>query len=180
MRLFLAIDVPGEDALALRGLQATMSGGRPVPEGTFHITLAFLGDDVEATEAEDLNDQLEAARLLAATLKLEGFGHFGHDEPRAIWVGIAPTGVLDPLHGQVTRMARKAGLELPRRRFVPHVTLARYSKGDMTGLTDLQRLFERHAPFSGTPFRAETLHLMRSHLTARGPEYDVLASYPLS
>ena len=180
MRLFLAIQVPKTDQTRLQGLHATITGGRPVPMDSFHITLAFLGDDVGHSEAEDLHEQLESARLPAATLHLEGFGHFGHDTPRALWVGIGPPRALDPLHARVTGIARRAGLVLPRRRFVPHVTLARYSKGDPAGLTDLTRLFERHAPFSGAPFHAETLCLMRSHLTDHGPQYDVLADYTLT
>ena len=179
MRLFLALDVPPSQKVLLSGLQRSLIGGRHVPFENFHVTLAFLGDSVAEEMAEDLHEQLENTGWSAMTLCLQGFGHFGHETLRAIWVGLAPSGALLPLHERLVTLSRKVGLSLPRRRFVPHVTLARYPRGDHSGSLDFAKLIQMHAPFSGEAFRPTAFHLMCSRLKPEGPEYEVLASYPL-
>ena len=179
MRLFLALDIPDEDRTALAGLQACLAGGRQVAPDLFHITVAYLGDRVRDETAGDLHDLLGAARLTCAEIALRGIGHFGRPEPDALWVGVTPPEPLDALHRRSTRLAREAGLDLSRRRYIPHVTLARYGEGDPQAFTDLDSLLRRHAGFSRPAFRPSALHLMRSHLGRRGPDYETLASYPL-
>ncbi|MXQ06412.1 RNA 2',3'-cyclic phosphodiesterase [Alphaproteobacteria bacterium GH1-50] len=179
MRLFLALDIPDDDRDALAGLQSGMSGGRQVEPDLFHITIAYLGDGVRDETASDLHDLLGAAPFSRGEIALKGIGHFGHSAPTAIWVGVAPVAPLDALHQRTARLAREAGLDLPRRRYVPHVTLARYSEGDLEAANDLAHLLLRHGSFSRPAFRPIALNLMRSHLGRRGPDYEVLAQYPL-
>ncbi len=179
MRLFVAIHIPHAEQLVLHGLQAGLTGGRRVAPDLFHITLAFLGDNVTSDEAEDLDDALRRLRGNVPLVQLQGIGHFGHGLPRSIWVGVGPKGVLDPLHRQITSAARRVGLSVPRRRFVPHVTLARYTQGDPAAVDDLARIIERPGPAKRQPFQVRAVHLMHSHLGRHGPDYETLASYPL-
>lgn len=179
MRLFLALDIPDADKSALAATQSSLTNGRRVDPELFHITLAYLGSDVSHDAAEDVHVALDGARLPRAEVRLEGVGHFGHDLPNAIWVPVQPADALQPLHAKVSRIVRMCGLDVPRRKFVPHVTLARYSRGDTGGLEDFAKIAARRPPLSRPPFVATELHLMRSHLKAAGPEYEVLASYPL-
>ena len=179
MRLFLAIDIPHEDRDVLNGYQGRMTGGRLVPPDQFHITLAFLGANVAPQDAEAIDSELATTELKATVIRLEGIGHFGHDGPSSIWVGVSPAKALQPLHAKIARLAREAGVNLPRRRFVPHVTLARYGRGDATGLADLTNLLAGASPLHRPEFRPTALHLKQSHLSSSGPDYQTLASYPL-
>lgn len=180
MRLFLALDIPDADRAALAGLQRAIGGGRKVDPDLFHITLAYLGNRVGHREAEGLHEALTTTHLSASAIRLEGVGHFGHDAPDNIHVPVHPVAALEPLQKKLSRVARMNGLDLPRRKFVPHVTLVRYSRGDPSGIDDFAKLVARKDPFSRPLFEVAEVHLMQSHLKASGADYEVLASYPLS
>ena len=77
--------------------------------------------------------------------------------------------------------ARDAGLAFERRRYRPHVTLARFNAGP-----DAARRPSGCGPspraargFRAGPFEVEEFVLMRSWLGRAGPVYDTLATYPL-
>ena len=127
-RLFFAV-WPGEAAPALARLGtevAIVSGGRPVPQGKIHITLAFLGEVADA--------RVEAARVAARGLAFERFcfvldrvGSFR--AARVAWAGSAR----DPAPLVALQAALCARLTAARfvpeeRPFAPHATLARRTR----------------------------------------------------
>ncbi|MCZ3030393.1 RNA 2',3'-cyclic phosphodiesterase, partial [Acinetobacter baumannii] len=90
-----------------------------------HVTLRFLGD-VEIPVAEDVLEALAEMRLRATlTVTLDGLGIFGGDRPRALYASVAPSPDLIDLQAEQERLVRRAGVEPERRKFTPHVTLAR-------------------------------------------------------
>ena len=60
-------------------------------------------------------------------LALSGLELFGGRRPAVLAVAATGDG-LAPLHAKVMRLAREAGLALPRERFRPHVTIARFPR----------------------------------------------------
>ncbi|RME13755.1 MAG: RNA 2',3'-cyclic phosphodiesterase [Alphaproteobacteria bacterium] len=180
MRAFVALDPPEAAREALSRLQAGLGVGRPVPEENLHLTLAFLGEISEA-EARALAEGLEAlARSAPAPeVELRGLDLFGGRRPSVLFVGAGGAG-LAPLQGRVARAARMAGIDLARRRFRPHVTIARFPRD--LGPTAQNRLAEFLAlegRFALPPAPWGELTLYRSHLREAGAIHEPLAQFDL-
>lgn len=173
MRLFIALTLPPEALDALTALQARLPSGRLVEEDNLHLTLAFLGER-GMDEAEAVTDALDALRAPAVTLSLSGPALFGGRKGQALGLAAEGDAALAGLQARVTARLRGAGLTLERRRFRPHVTLARLRGGAdaSAGLAALAGA--RAGPFNCTGFA-----LIESHLRPDGPIYEPLATWPL-
>lgn len=124
-RLFTGLAVPAQIADALRAYQGGLPGARWIEPGDFHVTLRFLGD-VEATTANDVVEALSEMRMRPAlTVTLDGLGLFGGDKPRALYASVVADPALMDLQSEQERLVRRAGVEPERRKFTPHITLAR-------------------------------------------------------
>jgi RNA 2',3'-cyclic 3'-phosphodiesterase len=178
MRGFVALDLPDEALSGITRLQAGLSVGRAVSEENLHLTLAFLGE-IREPQAADLAEALAGLSLPPVTLTLRGLDLFGGRRPAALVVAAAGEG-LARLHDKVLRAAREAGVALPRERFRPHVTIARFARE--IGAKDQARLGEflaLNATFTLAPMPAETITLYRSHLRPEGALHEPLAQFPL-
>ena len=98
---------------------------------------------------------------------------------RVVWLGLRGGGApLSRLAASIAAGARRAGaVRTDVKAFRPHLTLARARPregGDARPLVEALT-----GSFAGTPWRAEAVHLMRSHL---GPvvRYETLESWPLA
>ena len=180
IRAFVGLPLAEEAADALEAAQAGMPCGRIVPYDNFHVTLAFLGEQPR-TVLEDVHDALGEVRVPGFALKIEGLGMFGAARPRVLFAEMAAEPALARLHRKVLRAVREAGIELPRARFRPHVTLARFGDG-LRGedAAEMQAFVARRICVRAGPFAVESFVLYRSHLGRAGPTYEVLAEYPLA
>jgi len=179
MRAFVALDLPDALLRPLTRLQAGLSVGRAVPEENLHLTLAFLGDVADAT-AYELAEALDGLRLAPVALTLCGLDLYGGRRPTVLAVRATADG-LAALHAKVMRAAREAGVDLPRSRFRPHVTIARFARE--MGAKDQQRLGEflaLNGAFALAPEPTLSVTLTRSHLTHEGAFHEPLASFPMS
>lgn len=178
MRAFVALDLPDGMCRPLTRLQAGLGVGRAVPEENLHLTLAFL-DEVADGVAHVVAEGLAGARLPMVELGLSGLDLFGGRRPSVLFVGAQGAG-LDGLHDKVMRIAREAGVTLPRERFRPHVTLARFPRA--MGAKDQARLGEflsLNGTFALPPEPALAVTLYRSHLTHEVAHHEALATFPL-
>ncbi len=168
LRLFCALRLP-EDALdAIERWQAVLSGGRPVPRGNLHVTLAFLGYR-PAGEIEPIAAELRAAAGTAAppTLELRGWR-----ETRS--VGML---VFDDVTGAGTRLADDLQARLERlgvyrreqRPWLPHLTVLRFR--------ERPRLRPELPPLG--PVSPSDAAVYLSRLRPGGAQYEVLESVPL-
>jgi 2'-5' RNA ligase len=179
IRAFVGIPLPGPLAGALSTAQAGLPAGKPVTPENFHITVAFLGEYPEPL-VEDIHLALENIRMPAFELVLSGVGLFGNDRPRVFYAGVRPEPGLIRLREKVLRAARSTGLKLPRERYNPHVTLARFNSGLNGELAqDIRDFAARRMNFTAGPFVVSEFLLIRSMLGRTGPVYDQLAAYPL-
>lgn len=177
MRAFLAIDPPAAVREALTALQARLSCGRRMDPDTFHLTLAFLGEITDA-QAEAVHDGLSARQLGGAVVHVRGVGTSGDPVPTVLWAGVDADDGLIRLHKTVRAVVSQAGLALPRERFRPHVTLARF-RGSEGADPRLVRFCADEAGFALPPFAAPALTFYRSELRPTGARHVALADYPL-
>jgi 2'-5' RNA ligase len=179
MRVFVAIDLPDHVRRELEALQNALPIGRAVPSENLHLTLSFLGDQHE-TAVEDAHEALDTIRATAFDVQLVGVGSFGHHSPQVIFADVARCPELLELEQRITRSLRHAGLEFQKRRFRPHVTLARLPKIlSAFELTRVRDYLAEHAAFHGTVFKVMRFQLYQSTLAPGGALHDTLASYPL-
>lgn len=179
MRLFLALTVPAPTRDALAELQTALPMGRLVPAEDLHLTLAFVGE-VDEVSAAGLHEEMERLRAPGFDLQAKGIGTFGGSSPRALWAGTAPEPQLPRLRDKIHSGLRRAGLELPRERFRPHFTLARFRRrlsGDE--VERLRQFVQERSDFVAMPFAVEEFALFRSTLRPTGPIYERLVAYPL-
>ncbi|MBJ3762305.1 RNA 2',3'-cyclic phosphodiesterase [Maribius pontilimi] len=179
MRIFVALDLSDDLIDALSRLQDHLKTGRLVPEDDLHLTLAFV-PDIKPQPLDDLALDLEMLRTAPLALDARGVATFGSARPRSLRAAIMPNPALNYLQSKVTTLIRRAGVILPHRRFVPHITLARFPN---TMAPDeharLGRFLQAHGDWSHPPTPATKLTLYQSTLTPDGPRYDALQSHDL-
>jgi 2'-5' RNA ligase len=149
-------------------------GLRWTGRATWHVTLAFYGEVDDAT-TERLLPRLEraAGRHPRRNLAFAGAGAFPRPRSaRTLWTGIHTD--LQRLADSCLAAGRREGIDTGRHlRFHPHLTVARAR----TPL-DLRPMVEALESYEGTPWDADQIHLMRSHLGAE-VRYETLRSWPL-
>jgi 2'-5' RNA ligase len=127
VRLFCALRLPDDAIVPLvEWQQSELRGGRLVPTGNLHVTLAFLGSRA-AGELPAIADVLRTAAAATAEVRLKVLGY---RETRS--VGML---TLDDEGGRATALARRlhAGLEelgvyrREARPWLPHLTVLRFS-----------------------------------------------------
>jgi RNA 2',3'-cyclic 3'-phosphodiesterase len=180
VRLFVAIVPPPEALAEVAAAVAPLRAARPELRWTgpqdWHLTLAFLGEVTESV-LDDLATRLgrAAARHPVQTLSVRGGGAFPRPSRASVlWAGIAD-GDLPALAASVAAGARRAGAGPPDegRRYRPHLTLARSRQP-----ANLSELTEELTGFSGQPWVASEIRLIRSNLNA-SPRYEDLGRWPL-
>ncbi len=106
-------------------LAGGLPGARWVGVDNLHLTLRFIGE-VNRPQAEDIDHALAGLRARAFPLRLSGLGvHTKAGRPNRLWIGAERSAALDHLQAKIETALQRAGREPERRRFVPHVTLAR-------------------------------------------------------
>lgn len=141
-----------------------------------HLTLRYVGE-VERSVAEDVAAALGTVHAAAITLSIAGVGAFdGGGRPGgAVWAGVAPREPLAALHRKVDAALVRAGLPPERRAYLPHITLARLSRGAGSP----ERFLAEQAMLASAPFTLGHILLYESHLSAGGATYEAVARYPL-
>lgn len=176
MRLFVAIALPDDQRARLAMLASGLPGARWVAEENLHLTLRFLGE-LDGNEAADVDAALAAVRMPCFELQLEGVSHFGEGRKlRSIWTGVQANPALVRLRDKVEQAVVRAGLPPEKRKFKPHVTLARFKSNPGVKLYDF---LAQYALFQAEPFQVESFTLYSSFLSASGAIYRPEAEYPL-
>ena len=175
-RLFVALSLPEVVSDSLTTLQFGVEGARWRPVENFHVTLAFIGK-ADRHGFDAAIDALSAIEAPAFDLRLSGIGTFGDKKPYALWAGADAAPELLHLQAKVETALRRAGFDLEKRKFKPHVTLA-YLKGTTQDAAELYAA--QHGLFSCGPFPVEEFHLYSSTLGNNTSSYEIEASYALS
>jgi 2'-5' RNA ligase len=148
-----------------------------VPEENLHVTLRFIGE-VAAHQAEEIDHALAALRARRFALMLAGVGTFSRaGRETTLWVGIERSQPLDLLQSKIETALQRAGLEPERRRFVPHLTLARL---DNPQPAKLVAFVQAHNLFRAEPVAVERFTLFSSRLGKEASVYTAEVDYELA
>lgn len=171
MRLFIAVQLPPHVSQHLADAVPTHIPMRWQAPDRWHITLVFLGE-----VAEDRVHRLAtgmdrvAARHSPTACRVRGSGTFGD---AVLWAGVE--GDLGGLARDLRRAGRSMGIMVERRRFTPHVTLARIRAGD----PDPRRAKDVLRDYEGPAWTVPDITLVRSRLDP-DPGHEILHRSPLT
>jgi len=187
LRLFVAVDLPGQVREALARLQGglrshDLSDLRWVRPQGVHLTLKFLGETPAGRVAaitEALAGAIRGRRR--SRLALGALGTFGgRRRPRVLWLDI--TGDIErlqELQAAVEEALVEVGFPPEERDFSPHLTLARVPQPGRPGTAErIAQALESVVP-PRSEFDVREVVLMRSTLQPGGAVYERLAAFPL-
>lgn len=179
MRLFVAVDIPENILATLDALVAQLRPSARIqwsPAHNFHITTKFIGE-----WPDERNGEVDATlrRLTGRApfqVSVRGLGFFPNARaPRVFWAGVdAPPG-LGELASDTDRALASLGIESEKRKYSPHLTLARIKEPVPLG--------PLHAAVSELPstefgaFTTDRFCLYQSRLQRGGSVYTKLSEY---
>ena len=176
-RLFTGLEIPASIGQALSAYRGGLPGARWIDPENYHITLRFIGD-VDHAMARDVFSILgDGRRRGAIAVTLDELASFGGERPRAVFARAVPTGDLSDLQAEQERFLRRLGLPPEKRKFTPHVTLARLRRE--ASPIDVADYIATRGRFPKLSFTAERFVLFSSRDSVGGGPYVVEAAYPL-
>ncbi|PJO41037.1 RNA 2',3'-cyclic phosphodiesterase [Lysinibacillus xylanilyticus] len=164
---FIAVPLPSDIKAALKvrceEMKKDFHFKRWVHQEDYHITLAFLGH-ADEEQLQDVIDETGKNLLNVSPfeLKIQGFNTFGRKEyPRILWVDLLESQQLNFVREIVYRDCMKAGFELDKKPFTPHITVAR-KWDEACGKNSLEALLEEN--FQLPKFLVEEVVLYESKI----------------
>ncbi len=167
IRLFVALEIPEQVRVMLTRLQSGVPGARWAAPEQMHLTLRFIGE-VDEPVAHGIDDALSGIHAPDFAMELAGAGEFGGKNPRALWVGARSNDAIFHLQRKIETALQRFGLEPERRKFTPHVTLARLKAAPRGRVMDF---LTDHALFASGPFKIDHFVLFSSLLGSSGSIY---------
>ncbi|KHD85934.1 RNA 2',3'-cyclic phosphodiesterase [Heyndrickxia ginsengihumi] len=178
---FLAALLPNEMKKSLwqvtQQMQQELNFKSWVYKEDYHITLAFLGE-ASQEQLEQVNTDIlhDIKRIPSFTLKIDHFGTFGNsNKPRILWAGIEQSHELMELQKMIYHHCLRAGFQLDRRPFNPHITLARKWRDEKAFQQDVLSTYRTDTQQS---FIIEQAVLYQTHLDQL-PKYEVKKQFVL-
>jgi RNA 2',3'-cyclic 3'-phosphodiesterase len=165
-RLFAGLEVPSHVSSVLSMLRGGLPGARWAEPSDYHITLRFIGD-IGNRMASEIDGLLADVNRRPIQLKVAGLGSFGGDKPHSVFAD---------LQGEVDRLVRACGVEPDRRKFQPHVTLARLKGASSLDVADY---LSSRGWYPSQTFTADRFVLFSSRDSTGGGPYMVETTYPL-
>jgi len=178
VRLFIAIDLPNEIREQFRDVQEGLRSSRArlslVDQDSMHITLKFIGE-VSGSHLSQITDTLRTIEGPPFSLDVGLIGTNNLKAPRVIWAETSDPGSCRVLAERVDASLVSLGFEPERRKFRPHITIARVRQFHPSLF---EALAEVSSSCSGTIPVREFI-LKKSELTPDGPIYTDILRVPL-
>lgn len=183
MRLFVALDIPEHAVQYLADVQEQLrrqtAADRWQSLHNLHLTLHFLGEVDEAlipAICEDMD--IVSAIIKPFRLSTKEFGAFPTIfHPRVLWIGLGgQIRVLQQLHLLLAkRFELRPGLSYDKRKYQPHITLARGLRASDQGLP-LTQWNEQFLALQPPQWVVSQVHLYKSELLPQGAVHTILHS----
>jgi RNA 2',3'-cyclic 3'-phosphodiesterase len=148
---------------------------RIVPPENFHITLKFLGN-VDADQVGFLDSILrdQCAKHSAFTLRARGIGYFKD----SMHLNIVSDKNLDRLVSDLNKAFAFLGYERERKKYLPHITLARFKPVNGSKLSALISQDYLHQEWG--ELAVDSIQLIKSETSPEGASYMALGNYSLN
>jgi len=176
IRLFVALPLPENVTDSLLALEQGVPGARWSSREQLHLTLRFIGE-VDGRDARAIDETLTAISARRFTLELKGIGAFGGKNPRALWAGVAANDALIHLQRKIESAIQRLGFHAEKRKYTPHVTLARLRATPASRVMDY---VADHNLYASGAFDASEFALFSSRLMSNGSIYVVEREYMLT
>ena len=180
IRAFIAV-VPPEEILDI--MESFLSRLRPLADhkwvnrSQLHVTLRFLGE-VSPKALDEMKMKLDDVKIAKFWISLDNSGTFpGLSRAKVLWLsGKTGSEELKQLAAQTEQVAVSCGLAAEKRKFSPHLTIARARvEGNMP-----EKLIQamKNAPVCS--WQCVDFVLMQSRLMPQGPIYTPIKRYQLA
>jgi 2'-5' RNA ligase len=176
-RLFVAVDLPETVKKSIKDICSGLPDAKWVDIQQLHLTLRFIGE-VDERLYNAIKTCLAEISESPFSLTLQGVGCFPPKRPpRVLWVGIESNETLLGLAEKTERvLVEKTGVEPEKRKFSPHITIARFREPSPAKVADY---LSRNSSFRTETFRVDAFHLYSSTITSTGAQHRREASYVL-
>lgn len=176
IRLFVSLELPDDVRARLQLLCCDVPGARWTDPDQFHLTVRFIGE-VEEHVFDEIRDGLASVRVDPFEITVRGVGHFPpRGQPKVLWAGIAPSASLDLLHQRVDAALTRAGVPRDKRKFAPHITLARLRGSPSRAVGSF---LSANGLFQADPIAVDRFWLYSSQLSPKHAVHRAEAEYPL-
>ncbi len=178
VRVFIAIPLSDEALEGLKSAQDLIKKTGVVAGfpriSSIHLTLKFLGE-ISRDQLFLIQRKLEVkiSDFAPFALKIRGLGAFPSlSRPRIAWAGIEATGYLSRLQGDIEDSMQEIGFEPDKRRFNPHITLARIKSPQRNAV--LENMLQEMENWDIGISAVEAVRIYQSILKPDGAVYKVL------
>jgi len=184
MRIFLAVEVESRIRVMVEDMIRESGLRRPpwrwIPAENYHLTLKFLGE-VQEDRLKGIGDACEDIAFGEGPFEI-GFADFGAfpsiSNPRVLFYAVKEGAErLSKLAASIDSEMRKLGFAKEKRRFHPHLTLARVKKRLSPSILEKLESMPSLPKEAVQPVRS--FNLMRSHLSPSGASYEKIAGFEI-
>ena len=180
MRLFTAIELPDDVRESLAEAQTELKQKLPgkvswTAPKNLHLTLKFLGEGGDS-EVVRVCEALRTVSVSSFSIAVSQLGALPPRGPaRVLMADVSGEfDLLAALFDSIERACEPLGFAREKRKFHPHITLARLRIPKR-----ISRELEEVKLKSSAPFRVREFVLMQSHLSSTGSEYERVAAVGL-
>ncbi|HZK18036.1 MAG TPA: RNA 2',3'-cyclic phosphodiesterase [Clostridia bacterium] len=186
IRLFLAVNLPDEVKKNISGLRESLANvpldSTWVKEENLHLTIKFFGEvNVDLVSAIVATIQSATAAIVPFQISFSGLGYFPNSKrPRIFWAGIkGQVNELVDLHKKLELALSPLGFPPEGRSYSPHLTIFRLRSQRGVGLLKKVVGKKNKENIELGNLTVNSVELMQSQLTPRGPVYTVIDSFRL-
>ena len=178
IRTFIAVKVDDPIREGFVHIQNELNSVSPyvrwVRPTSVHITLKFLGNtplSVLENIMSNLSDAIEGINPF--TLEIKGLGVFPSlTRPRVIWVGIQNSNTLQLIKEKVEALISPLGFPTERRKFAPHLTIARVKSHQ----SEVGTVVKHYIPIFENTYSwildVQDVYFIKSTLHPKGAQYE--------
>ena len=172
----MALDLPESIKARVEPLCSGLPSARWVASDQFHLTLCFIGE-VDGATFHDIREELFSVTFPPFAMRLDGMGFFPpRGKSRVVWLGVEENAQLHLLHQKIYTCLTRSGVQLEKRKFAPHITVARLKD---TPASKVARYLEEYGLFCTEPFVVENFRLYSSMLGRKGAVHTIEQEYGL-
>ncbi len=181
IRTFIAIDLPKENLEKINNILTFFKSECPektlrwVSLQNLHLTIKFLGDipEKKLTSIKSIIQEV-ARRIPRFRFAVKGLGMYPNQtKPRVIWLGIETEAPMYQLHHLLDDRLKAQGIKPEKRKFSPHLTIARVSnRADYKQTKQIANILSKFTISHLGAIEVDQIHLYKSQLTPQGPIYS--------